>query len=174
MKTAFRVQAVGSHDLPAEYVEQIGHVFVKFAYLEQYLKRVPWALLNLSLAQGALAVRSPRMADLLDMITDLEGLAKPRLPADVVANLRRTLPDLERRRDTLAHSGWARVDNDWCVLKTSGKWNGQAATGAPTGKRLATPEFIAMTVDDLKKLVAELDQAISEARKLGVALERDG
>ena len=173
MKTAFRVQAVGSHDLPAEYAEQIGHVFVKFAYLEQYLKRVPWALLKLSLAQGALAVRSPRMADLLDMVTDLDGLSTSKLPADVISNLKRTLPDLERRRDTLAHSGWAKVEHDWCVLKTSGKWNAQAAQGSPTGKRLTTPEFVVMTVDDLKKLVVELDQAILEARKLGDALGRN-
>lgn len=173
MKVAVRVAVVGSHDLPPEYCEQIGRILVKFAYLEQYLKRVPMGILKLSLAQGFVAVRSPRMSELMDMITDLDSLSPCNFPAGLIASLKPKLADLERRRDLLAHAGWALVDGEWCLLNTKGSWNKQGPTGAPKGKRVITPEFDPVSLERLRTLVVELDQAIQEVRKFGDALGRN-
>jgi hypothetical protein len=173
MKVAVPVQFIGSHNLPAAFSREIGRIIIKFAYLEWYLKRVPIALLNISLAQGYVAVRSPRMSDLIDMIIDLEKIGPTRLPPEMLAKLKADLPEIERRRDRIAHGGWAQEEGRCYLAVTAGNWPKYSAKHVPTGKRKITPEMVEVPLSELRLQVDDLDAAIQFARKIGDVLERN-
>ena len=117
MRVAERVASPALYDLPQEFSEEIGRIVVRWAYLEHYVQRIVWMLLELDSKRGRLAVRDPSMQERIVMISDFASLQAIKLELSAFLNnakvtagqlwsRRRTMD--ERRGRLLVRSGYQR------------------------------------------------------------------
>jgi hypothetical protein len=122
-------------------------------------------------ALGRLAVRELRGDQRADLLKDVAGVQGLVLDERLLKAIKRKAAAISERRNLLAHGIWTfRPDVGWMVKETRGAWEGHPE--GPTGKRSITPQSIPMSDDEVRRTVAELEDLIADAEKLGRSLRK--
>jgi hypothetical protein len=164
-----RVISTPRYDIPASLSREIGRVIVRWAYFEEQLQSLIWAIVfdcaEDGAALGRLAVRELRIEQRADLLADIANVRRVAFDKALLRAIKRKALDISRRRNLLAHGGWTfRPDTGWLVRETRGSWEEQA--DGPRGKRSITPQPVPVSTDDVRRTVAELEKLISDATKL--------
>lgn len=145
--------------LPQRHRAELGHIIMRWAYLEWRLRQINYALLGIDPKEGRLAVREPRATDYLTMIQDLAELKRLPLRVDW-KKLRKHLGELANHRDRLAHGIWLKIPGHRvpCLQLTKGTWQPQG--GGPTYKAKADPVSVPVNVGDLQSVATAINSII--------------
>jgi hypothetical protein len=119
---AERVKIKARYDIPVSLAREIGRFLVTWAYFEHYVQAVIWTALKLGEEEGRLTVREPRVTERLDMIRDLGEFQNLEMDYVLLQEIRKKADPLAGKRHLLAHTIWAKIDNEWSPLQTRGSW----------------------------------------------------
>lgn len=159
------------HELPDELNAAIGQVIVAYARLEHNVTALAAILLQLNKAESRIALRTPRVAERLDMVLDLFAI-KGILPGIDAIALRSLLEQAANRRDTIAHGIWIRHDETgelWLRL-ARGSWPKDKTEGTKVS-RVILPQSIPYGADECRETLKLIDQAFEMTNQLGLNLD---
>jgi hypothetical protein len=110
--------------LPTKYSAAIGRLVSRFATLENTIRQLTYALLEIDPKMGRTAVRSARVEDAITMIEDLMALKGFKTSLNLKA-MKNDCKAIERMRDQVAHGVWVKhANSDQPVLQgVTGKHN---------------------------------------------------
>lgn len=138
-----------AESLPDDFYRAIGEVLFDWSLLELALRRIVYAMLDLSEARGRTAVRTPRAKEMVEMIGELaltEGFTVDLSGLDFVDTL-------ESRRNLLAHGIWfLGADGKYLLRDLNGTWPREPKEPVRVKRRLI-PAGIPMTADSIHDLV---------------------
>jgi hypothetical protein len=111
-------------ELPLGIAAGVGNVVTRWAQMEWHLRMAVYVALRIDVKRGRVAVRQPRLEESITMIEDLLVLERRVVSADT-NKLRKSLINLQRERDLIAHSVWLKDRNTGklAVQSTAGTWN---------------------------------------------------
>lgn len=163
------VKQPARYDLPASIARELGRFLVTWAHFEQYIQASIWSQLQLSAAEGRIAVREPRVTDRLDMLRDVAQLNNTEADYVLLLSIRQRAAPLATMRHILAHSLWTKTGNDWIVLITRGQWDKAYADipNVPTGLKAVQAEGFDITAPMLRQWASETHQLIEDFKTLG-------
>lgn len=159
-----------SYDIPAPLAREIGRFIVTWAHFEQYVQRVIWIVLNISEADGRIALREPRVTDRLDMIRDLAEIKKKQCDFVLLASMRKRADPLATMRHLLAHGLWAKEGADWLVTVTRGAWNPHPTVqNFPPELKLKSvvPQGLPITPELVREWTAQTIELLKDLKRLG-------
>jgi hypothetical protein len=149
-----------SFDLPGSITKEIGHIMVRWAFLEHKIQQIIWNLVQVTIPMGRLAIREPRAEDritLIQQISDLRGIS---ISDDHITKIKSEIKQVSPDRDLLAHGFWFRTANGWSVALTRGKWS----DSEPHSKyKSVVPEAVHVTPDALRKISHRIEGIINLA-----------
>ena len=159
------------NDLPGPILAGIGRVIILWAHQEHLLRTIIYSLLNLSPKQGRIAVRSPRVEDVITMIKHLILVEDIKVDGFDFQGFTIELKRLEKWRDKLSHGIWAfhPETKKYVVQDTAGIW--KPSPHKPKVSKRISPEGIAVTEDQLSKLIKAISLTISETSILYFQIE---
>gem|GEM_PF-6553608 len=144
-----------------------GAIIVKYAHLEQMLKRAFYETLGISYEIGDLATSTPRISELIIKIESICAIKNVNVDSDALRDFRKKCESMKQIRDLIAHGAWSRVgDNqELAILKTRGNWDKQTIQKySLDGKfKSVTPEAKVMSEAHLKTYVGRMDTLINTA-----------
>lgn len=160
-------------DLPTSLNREIGRVIVRWAYLEHYLQRFIWAVAFLgddrAAALGRIAIREPRAYERLGLLQQVAEVRGVTYDSALAKSMKQRIQAIGEKRDLVAHGMWTNTaEAGWSVQDTRGTW--QPFQGGPRGSKRINPEAVPMCVDDLRKIAADIETLIADAKKLHASL----
>jgi hypothetical protein len=143
--------------LPPRYSTEIGRITVRWAHIEWRLRQLAYRLLDVTPAEGRIAVRDLREADYLDMVCQLLELNNLRTPLGV-PQLHTDLVAWGQFRNLVSHGIWVRhpETGELMAQLTRGQWD---KSKLPRGRKLSRQiltEAVPVTLSDLQKAVREI------------------
>lgn len=164
-----RVQQKAKSNLPAGHCREIGRIIVKWAFYEQFVQTLIWAVCFApnpnGAAMGRLAVRECKPDDQLTLLASVCEVHGVTMDATIFKRIRKAAVKLNGDRNLVAHGIWTDpIDTEWCVQQTRGTWDD--APNGPAGKKKITPQGVPLSVADLHKITKELDALIKDAADL--------
>ena len=169
MRVAERVASPALYDLPQEFSEEIGRIVVRWAYLEHYVQRIVWMLLELDPKRGRLAVRDPSMQERIVMISDLASLQAIKLELSAFLNNAKVTAG---ERNLVAHGLWMKdADGSWYVQDTKGE-HPKDVKGLLSHKRRIEPGSVKLDIERLRSITSAIDGLIGSARSLQAEAEK--
>jgi len=167
--TVRRISQEPNYDLPASLSREIGRVIVRWAYFENHMQSMIYAVAFLGAknggALGRLAIREMKAgerADLLENVADVQGVGLDRA---LLKTIKKKAEALGGKRNLLAHGIWTDDHAGWVVRETRGAWKKDHPESRGR-KRSIEPESVHMTSDDVRQIVVELDALIADTKKL--------
>jgi hypothetical protein len=162
--------------LPALLTREIGRVITRWAFYEQHIQYIIYAVVFLDeMAPRGLArtaIRETRPEEQLNLLERISEIHKVSYDKVLLKSMRKRSKPLIEKRNLYAHGVWSHVPrHGWCVQQTRGTWEEDSAD-APTGRKAIEPEVIATSVEQLKATVKELDELIDDAAKLKLSFEK--
>lgn len=152
--------------LPDDYLLLIGLVMVRWSLLENALRRVAAAALDLTEAHGRIAIRSARAKEMVEMIRDIaliDGYTVGLHGLNMVE-------ELENRRNLLAHGIWFDGGESGPLLQDlQGHWpkNGDK----PKIKRRIIPAGAPISIWNLNDLLAAIETTTLNTYDVGRAIQ---
>lgn len=152
--------------LPSDIAASLGRMISRFSLLEAILARILYQLVGVDPKRGRVAVGAPRVGDYpkrMQQLAEVIGIDLSPFPWNAY---KKTLDNLKEQRDVFAHSVWL-VDVEtkkYLIQDTSGNWPAPPNT-KPLSRKIV-PEGRNVTPSDLRKLRADVDKAIQEAKAL--------
>ena len=144
--------------VPTQYSTAIGRLITRFAALESALRRLIYALLQLTPQMGRVAVRNPRIENALTMIQDLMALRGFTTTIDmklVLSECRK----LEHFRDKVAHGVWvSHHQTKLPVLQVTGGSYAETPGGKSVKARIQ-PKAERITLDNFRDYTRGIDNA---------------
>ena len=170
MKTVKRIFQMPNWKLSAPLSREIGRVIVRWAYFENRMQSLIYAVAFTGAknrgALGRLAIRETKAGqrvDLLGDVADVQGVELDRL---LLKAIRKKAEALSSKRNLLAHGIWTFAQDDgWVVRQTRGAWE-EDHPERRGRKRSIEPESVPMNVEDVQRIVGELDVLIADVTKL--------
>lgn len=157
------------HDIPSSLAREIGRFIVTWSYIENCVQDAIYRLLELTPAEGRIALRERRITDRLDMLRDLGQLRERTGDYVLLASIRNRCEARARHRHLMAHSIWTKTDSEWVARLTRGAWDDSskgALPDAPKGSKVVTPESIPVTVENLREWRMQTENLIRDFRRL--------
>ena len=141
-------------DLPPSILREIGKICVAYSRIEWLLNKTIYDVLNVSSAEGRLAVRDPAPDQRVELIEDLMKLNNIKCTVERVGELKTFLKEAKTRRDAVAHGVWLRADGDPTLYLRliNGNWTPLGTVGKT--KRRMMLEGLQFTVEDAKEWTA--------------------
>jgi hypothetical protein len=167
---AVKSKSIARYDIPASLAREIGRFLVTWAHFEHYVQAVVWNALQVSEEQGRIAVREPRVTDLLDMILDLGECQNLEMDYVLLKEIRGAADILAGKRHLLAHSLWQKLDNDWCAIVTRGTWQQMPMEirDYPMGRsKNLEPQAIPISVAEVREWSELTIGLLDELKKVG-------
>ena len=151
--------------LPDEIAAGIGHVFVRWAYLEWTLKLMIYNLVGVDETVGRVVIGTGRSEDQVNKIEDLMTILGI-LPEPPLTSLKNALVKLEKSRDALAHGLWVKdpETGGLCIQDIGGKWN--VGTKTPRVTKRMYPDIEPISKETLDKLLANIEAVIANVESL--------
>jgi hypothetical protein len=153
-------------DLPKSYMEGIGRICVNWAFQERQLANITYGILGINPKQGRVSVRSPRASENLLMIQQLLDLENIKVESIDISKLVKSLQDLERLRDMVAHGVWLLNPQDKQLLLQSLSGNWKPDPKAAKVARRIKPEGVAVNEGDLNDLASRIKKTIDVTKTL--------
>jgi hypothetical protein len=113
-----RIVAPAEYEIPAQFCREIGRIIVRWAYLENAVRRLTWDILQVDQKLGRVAIRDPRMDDYFDMILDIAHLKKVPIDQTKISSLITRSNETAKWRDLLCHGMWVPTPNGWVSNKS--------------------------------------------------------
>ena len=168
--TVRRISQEPNYDLPASLSREIGRVIVRWAYFENHMQSMIYAVAFLGAknggALGRLAIREMKAgerADLLENVADVQGVGLDRA---LLKTIKKKAEALGGKRN---FGIWTDDHAGWVVRETRGAWKKDHPESRGR-KRSIEPESVPMTSDDVRQIVVELDALIADTKKLHQSL----
>jgi hypothetical protein len=138
---------------------------VAYSRIEWLLNKTIYDVLNVSSAEGRLAVRDPTPDQRVDLIEDLMRLKGIKNTVERIGDLKSFLKDAKTKRDAVAHGVWLRADGDPTLYLrlVNGTWTPPGTIGKT--KRRMMLEGFQFTLQDAKEWT-ELVQTTFKAVQL--------
>lgn len=168
-KKPTRIVAPAEYKLPQSFHRQIGHIIVRWAYLEHVTRRLLWDVLGVDEKIGRIATRDPRIDDRIEMIGDVAFLRKIKIDPAIVKSLKTRTNEVLRWRDLLAHGIWIPSGEMWLLQMTSGTYPKNYK--AEHRKRRINPEGVNVSIEGLHTVSNATEILIDEVLGLREALE---
>ena len=148
--------------LPQRYSTEIGKLIARCAYIEWRLHQLVYLLLDVTPAEGRIAIRDRREPEYLDMICDLLDLNSFSIPPPVT-QLRHDIAACSQFRNLVTHSIWVRhpETHELMAQLTRGQWDRSKLPPGQTLSRQILTEAIPVTLSDLQGAV-ESTRSISQ------------
>jgi len=167
-KEPTRIVAPAEYQIPDTFAHEVGNIIVRWAYLEQAVRRVAWDLLGVNPKIGRIAVRDPRLDDYLDMIVDLAYLKKIPLNTADISSLKTKVNEVAQWRDLLGHGIWIPNNGQWLIQRTSGNY--PKSYSAEHRKRRINPEGVNVDADGLNSISEAIGILINEVLTIRASL----
>ena len=170
MRRTFQdVSEKSRYDLPGSLHRQIGCSIVRWAYFEQYIQKMIWAVAfnadRRGAAIGRIAMREPPASDRLDLLERVATVRGLSFDKTLLRELRKRTKALAEQRDLIAHGLWTKDPNvGWVVQQTRGTWTQHR--GGPTGRKRVIPEASPRDVENLRATIWEIEVLIADGKKL--------
>jgi hypothetical protein len=118
-------------DLPPSILREIGRICVAYSRIEWLLNKTIYDVLNVSTAEGRLAVRDPAPDQRVELIEDLMALNGIKPTVERIGDLKSFLKEAKTKRDALAHGVWLRPDGGTTLYLRliNGTWTPPGTTG---------------------------------------------
>jgi hypothetical protein len=117
-------------------------------------------------ALGRLAIRETKAGQRVDLLGDVADVQGVGLDRVLLKAIRKKAEALSNKRNLLAHGIWTFAHDDgWVVRQTKGAWE-EDHPERRGRKRSIEPESIPMNVEDVQRIVGELDVLIADVTKL--------
>ena len=153
------------YDVPAQYVNEVGRIVVRFTYFEHYLQAIIWDLARVDQSVGRLTIRSLAVGESIDLIRDLFALRGMSIKSEMILSFRARALEISRRRDLLVHGAWLRgADRRWRVIKI--KIEGSHNALSPDMKDQSKQPAMTVKIDELRAIASGIDTLIKWARSL--------
>lgn len=172
-----RDRHIAGYNLPASMCREIGRVIVRCAYLEHYIQRIIYVLINIDLNIGRVAVREPRLTDRIDMLSELAYVLDVRIDNELLDSMKLRAEEYDVKRDLFAHCMWmySTKHGQWAAQLTRGAWPKAPHDKAPRERRKKRlkPEGVLYDVPAIQAIVAGIDGLIEDARTIQDTLDRE-
>jgi hypothetical protein len=156
------------HDIPASLAREIGRFVVTWANFEDYVQAVIAGSLELSTAEGRIALREPRVTDRLDILRDLCVLRNFAADFVLLADIRARANTLASKRHLVAHCIWQKPEHYWCAILTRGHWDSHPEVqGQISGSKSVEPQAIPVDANDVRGWVEQTVALSADFEKLG-------
>jgi hypothetical protein len=159
------------YDIRAPIAREIGRFIVTWAHFEHWIQLIIWrSILNMSDAEGRIAVRDPRVSKRLDMVRDLCQLKKKEIDYVLLASIKTRAKPLATMRHLLAHTIWTLNHDQWFALVTRGAWDTHLdVADFPKDLKLKSvlPEGIRITPELIQGWTKETARLITDLRRIG-------
>jgi hypothetical protein len=172
MKTVKRIFQMPNCKLSAPLSREIGRVIVRWAYFENRIQSFIYAVAFIGAgaknggALGRLAIRETKAGQRVDLLGDIADVQGVELDRVLLKAIRKKAEALSSKRNLLAHGIWTFTQDDgWVVRQTRGAWE-EDHPERRGRKRSIEPESIPMNVEDVQRIVVELDVLIADVTKL--------
>lgn len=152
-------------ELPPSILREIGRICVAYSRIEWLLNKTIYDVLNVSSAEGRLAVRDPSPDQRVDLIEDLMRVKGINPKIERIGELKTFLKEAKTKRDAVAHGVWVRADGDPALYLRllNGSWTPPGTIGKT--KRRMMLEAFQFTIEDAKEWT-ELVQTTFKAVQL--------
>jgi hypothetical protein len=143
-------------------LREIGRICVAYSRIEWLLNKTLYDVLNVTPAEGRLAVRDPSPDQRLDLIEELLELKNIKVPIVNISELKAFLKEAKTKRDAVAHGIWLRERGDPTLYLRliNGTWTPPGTKGKT--KRRVHLEGLEFNDDDAKLWTAMV-QAVYDA-----------
>jgi hypothetical protein len=160
---------VARYDIPAPLAREIGRFIVTWAHLEDYVQSIIWGTLELSYAQGRIAIREARITERFDIIRDLGKVQNIGMDFVLLKDIRNRADKLATKRHLLAHCVWQKPSGYWVALLTRGSWTEpqSAIQNYPSGSKAVEPEAVPITPEDVRAWNQAAIALMNDVEKLG-------
>jgi hypothetical protein len=158
------------YDIPAPLAREIGRFIVTWAHFENYVQTIIWGSLELSHAEGRIAVRENRITERLNILNEIGQLRKYDVDYVLLRQIKNKAEKLAGKRHLLAHSIWQKPSGYWVAVVTRGSWQETQTEIAnyPLGSsKSAEPEAIPITTNDVRSWTEATIALIDDVEKLG-------
>ena len=166
MASPIVTQSAIKGDVPGYLAKPIGHIIVKWAFLEYCLSRLIWELVGVEPQVGRVAISSPRAHEKLDNIRELLFLKRKVMMDDRIFNaLRSRIIEANGLRDNLCHGQWANDDRGWAIISTRGFVTDQTIERIERSRKFR-PERMSVTVASLTPIFARINELVSAVESI--------
>jgi hypothetical protein len=157
--------------LPVSYTTDIGRVVTRFAYLEAYLRRIVYGLVEVGPKIGRVTIRNPRIEDSFTIIQDVMGLRSFATTIDL-ALLRTECKKIEKFRDRISHGVWVKHPKSKAPILqvTAGSYS--ETPGGKSIKARIRPKAQAITPENFKSFLRGIETALALIENLAREIDR--
>ncbi len=146
-------------NLPVSHTREIGRFITQWALLEWKLKQIAYDLLAVEPPVGRLAITEPRVVDYVTMLEDILRIKRLKVDVDL-KKLKTSLSELASHRDRIAHGVWLKYPKTRSPTLQIIKGSWQPDPKKPKVKAVIHPRTVAVRVQDLQILVANVKTLI--------------
>ena len=159
-------------DLPEKYSALVGSIVTRWSIQERLLADLTYALLNIDLKRGRIAVRSPRANEHIVMIKQLMSLDGIQCDSIDLDKLAEQLRALESIRDLVAHGLWFVEPKTKlpAVRNTAGHWKPDPK--GPKVSRRIKPEAVVFDTSSFGNILDAIEKTIRETMAAHVEITK--
>jgi hypothetical protein len=156
-------------DLPTPILQEIGKICVAFSRIEWLLNKIIYDVLNVTAAEGRLAVRDPVPDHRVDLIEELMKLKNIDPKLTNAGDLKTSLKEAKTKRDAVAHGVWLRPDGESTLFLRliNGTW---APLGMGKTKRRMLLEGLEFTSEDAKAWRELIESTLTDVQAFHAAI----